>query len=51
MIINEKPYGSNSQAHLGKTYEQPSGYSLTYMGGSDYFTIKEIEVFAISWKQ
>jgi hypothetical protein len=50
MIICEKQNGSKSKAHLGSTYEQPQGYTTAYMGGSDYFTIKEIEVFAISFK-
>jgi hypothetical protein len=51
MIICEKAKEKkNNKAHLGSTYEQPQGYTKAYMGGSDYFTIKEIEVFAIGFK-
>jgi hypothetical protein len=50
MVIYEKPYGFKSYARLGNTYEQTQGYTKEYMGGSDSFTIKEIEVFAISFK-
>jgi hypothetical protein len=50
MHIYDKQIGNKSKAHLGSTYEQPQGYTTAYMGGSNTFTIKEIEVFAISFK-
>jgi hypothetical protein len=50
MHIYEKSSGSECYASLGGTYELPPGYTSAYLGGSNNFNIKEIEVFAISWK-
>jgi hypothetical protein len=54
LSIYEAPAGKKSFSNLGNTYELPKGCNhekaKSYLSGSERFSIKEIEVFLITFK-